>query len=242
MAGSTTPPAPAADAAASAAEAARAREAELKRLDDARLARQAARDAALAHALEAEQEAAAATTERDAAAARVRDALARAASARAAAAAAEELEGPPVNDDDDGASIASHQTAHVPDVHAAMLLHEAAAVLNLHTQAAGIQNIRSLIPTVLDATSGPYTRWREQFLLTVGRFSLQDHVLRDAPPVDSPDWARMDCVVRSWLDGTIAPDLAEIVMGRGGSARAAWLAIEDQFLGNRETRTLHLDA
>jgi len=31
-------------------------------------------------------------------------------------------------------------------------------------------------------------------------------------------------------------------MGRGGSARAAWLAIEAQFLGNQETRALHLDA
>jgi len=31
-------------------------------------------------------------------------------------------------------------------------------------------------------------------------------------------------------------------MGRDGSARAAWLAIEAQFLGNRETRALHLDA
>jgi hypothetical protein len=51
----------------------------------------------------------------------------------------------------------------------------------------------------------------------------------------------MDCVVRSWLHGTISTDFAETVMGRGGSARAAWLAIEVQFLGNRETRTLHLD-
>ena len=52
----------------------------------------------------------------------------------------------------------------------------------------------------------------------------------------------MDCVVRSWLHSTISADLAEAVMGRGGSAWAAWLAIEAQFLGNRETRALHLDA
>jgi len=52
----------------------------------------------------------------------------------------------------------------------------------------------------------------------------------------------MDCVVRSWLHGTISAELAEAVMGRGGSARAAWLAIEAQFLGNRKTRALHLDA
>ena len=52
----------------------------------------------------------------------------------------------------------------------------------------------------------------------------------------------MDCVVRSWLHSTISADLAEAVMGRDGSARAAWLAIEAQFLGNRETHALHLDA
>jgi len=123
-----------------------------------------------------------------------------------------------------------------------MLLHEAAAVLNLHAQAAGVQNIRSLIPVVLDASSGSYTRWHEQFLLAVGRFALQDHVDEDAPPPSSPDWERMDCVVRSWLHGTISAELAEAVMGRGGSTRAAWLAIEAQFLSNRETSALHLDA
>ena len=60
-----------------------------------------------------------------------------------------------------------------------MLLHEAAAVLNLHAQAVSIQNIRSLIPTTLDINSDNYARWRDQFLLTAGKFSLQDHVLLD---------------------------------------------------------------
>ena len=78
-----------------------------------------------------------------------------------------------------------------------MLLHEAAAVLNLHAQAVAVQNIRSLVPVVLDVAAGNYTRWREQFLLVLGKFSLQDHVLLDDPPATYPDWARMDCVARS---------------------------------------------
>jgi len=55
----------------------------------------------------------------------------------------------------------------------------------------------------------------------------------------------MDCVVRSWLYGTIANELVDIVMTRGdkgASARATWVAIETQFLGNKETRTILLNA
>jgi len=79
------------------------------------------------------------------------------------------------------------------DLHSAMLLQEAAALLNLHAQVVAVNNIRSLIPIVLDVDSGNFGRWCDQFLLTLGKFSLQDHVHLDAP-VLSPDWAQMDCV------------------------------------------------
>ena len=51
----------------------------------------------------------------------------------------------------------------------------------------------------------------------------------------------MDCVVKSWISGTISTDLAETVMERDATACDIWLALETQFLGNRETRALHLD-
>jgi hypothetical protein len=41
---------------------------------------------------------------------------------------------------------------------------------------------------------------------------------------------------------SITPDLLSDVMTSGASARRVWLAIEDQFIGNKETRTLILDA
>ena len=106
-----------------------------------------------------------------------------------------------------------------------MLLHEVAAVLNLHAQAAAVQNIRSLIPVVLDVAIGNYTRWHEQFLLTVGKFTLQVHVLLDDPPVPYPDWTRMDCVVRSWIYGTISNDLVETVMMPDASACSIWTVV-----------------
>ena len=108
-----------------------------------------------------------------------------------------------------------------------------------------MQSIRSLVPVVLDTSSGNYYRWKEQFLLTLGKYQLQDHVFRDRPAHPSPEWTRMDCVVRYWLYGTLANDLVDIVLSRntqGATARTTWLAIEAQFLGNKEARALHPDA
>jgi hypothetical protein len=52
----------------------------------------------------------------------------------------------------------------------------------------------------------------------------------------------MDVVVLCWLTNTITVDLQEVVQKRGRLARNLWLALENQFLGNCETCTLHLDA
>jgi hypothetical protein len=52
----------------------------------------------------------------------------------------------------------------------------------------------------------------------------------------------MDSVVVSWIFGTISIDLQDIARERGISARQTWLTLENQFIGNSETRALHLDA
>lgn len=78
------------------------------------------------------------------------------------------------------------------------------------------------------------------FLLTVGKYLLQGHVLSDVSAPDSPDWVRMDCILRTWHIGTVSGDLADAVTKRAASARAIWLAMESQFLGNQETRALFL--
>jgi hypothetical protein len=187
------------------------------------------RRAALAEAEAAEQEAAAASTARDAVVERVRAALAKAAKARANAAAAADPADPAGDDHEEDT-----------DISRAMILHEAAAVLNLHAQAVSVQNARSLVPLVLD-TSGNYPRWREQFLLVVTEYSLQDHV-RSSATSALPDWARMNVVVKSWLYSTITADLADAVIDHRATAYEAWITIEDHFIGNQETRALHLDA
>ncbi|XP_066366013.1 uncharacterized protein [Miscanthus floridulus] len=156
----------------------------------------------------------------------MREALCCAAKARAAAPP------PPVHSD----NTADHQDAR------AALLHEAAVVVNLHAQAVSVQNILSLVPVVLDLSAGNYNKWRGHFLITLGMFGLCEHVLSDDPDIMLPDWSRIVCVVLSWLYGTISADLVEIVMAPATTACTVWLALEDQFVGNRETRALYLDA
>jgi hypothetical protein len=100
--------------------------------------RQATRDAALARAADAEREATAAQADHDAVDARLRAALDCAAQERAAA----NLPPPSIHDDDD-ASFATVDNEVILDV---VAQHEATTLLNLHAQAASVQNIRLLIP------------------------------------------------------------------------------------------------
>jgi hypothetical protein len=120
--------------------------------------------------------------------------------------------------------------------------YEAAVIANLHLQASGVQNIRSLVSVVLDSSSVHYARWRENVLLTLRRYALADHVLSDDSFVDVPAWDMMDMLVKSWIFGTISPELQDVTRQCGLTARAAWLALENRFIGNRETRALHIEA
>jgi hypothetical protein len=120
---------------------------------------------------------------------------------------------------------------------------EAAAIAHLHSQACAVQNVKYLIPIVLDLKSSHYSKWRGYLLLALGRYALKDHVLSDVSRPTDSHWQRMDCVVVSWIFNSISPELLDIIHAHDGvSARAAWLGIVEQFLGNRESRALLLDA
>ena len=123
------------DAAAAAAlqsKEARARAAEQARFakDERVRAAQAAHDAAVARASDAKREAAAAQQERNAADARLRAALERTAHERATAAPPLEDYGVP-RDAEEAEDFASADGGD-PLLHATLLQHEAAALLNLH--------------------------------------------------------------------------------------------------------------
>jgi hypothetical protein len=69
--------------------------------------------------------------------------------------------------------------------------------------------------------------------------------LLDAPTLDDRHWCRMDNVVLSWLLDTITVNLQETTRacdrGRERTAQQLWVALQEQFLGNREAHALHLD-
>jgi hypothetical protein len=52
-----------------------------------------------------------------------------------------------------------------------------------------------------------YARWRDNVLLTLRCYSRSDHVLMDTTHIGIPAWDWMDSVVKSWIQGTISPNL-----------------------------------
>jgi hypothetical protein len=79
-------------------------------------------------------------------------------------------------------------------------------------------------------------------LLTLRRYALDDHFLSDPTDVaPTAAWVRLDSIVLTWIVGTISVDLHSLLRNLP-HARAVWLAIEGQFLGNAEARALRLDA
>jgi hypothetical protein len=118
-----------------------------------------------------------------------------------------------------------------------------AALAALHAHAMAMLNIKALVLVVLDNLSPHYNRWKTLFLNTLGKYQLSDHVLDDVPleVATNPHWWCMDCTIRSWLYDTIAPDLIEIALTALPMTCSIWHGLKDQFIDNKETRTLILD-
>jgi hypothetical protein len=93
---------------------------------------------------------------------------------------------------------------------------------------------------ILNSSSTNYACWRDLMEQALQCYALLEHVTDDAPSTD-PGWVRMDSVVLNWISNSLSTDLHQVVWERGCTVRHLWLAIENQFLGNREHRTLHLD-
>jgi hypothetical protein len=63
---------------------------------------------------------------------------------------------------------------------------DATIIAMLRAQDYRVQNIRSLILTVLDPSLIGYARWCDEVLLTLKCYELIDHVLSDPPPINDP--------------------------------------------------------
>ncbi|XP_066373154.1 uncharacterized protein [Miscanthus floridulus] len=110
----------------------------------------------------------------------------------------------------------------------------------VHAAAIAVVNIKVLIPLVLDRAANNYNRWRSLFLVVLGKYALMDHVLANVVHADRPAWVQMDCTVLTWIYGTIHGDLQQSTILRNPNARTAWKFLENEFLGQRESRALLL--
>ncbi|XP_066357839.1 uncharacterized protein [Miscanthus floridulus] len=113
---------------------------------------------------------------------------------------------------------------------------------DVHAAAIAVLNIKVLVPVVLDRTANNYNRWCALFLVVLGKYALTDHVLTDVVNADRPAWVQMDCTVLTWIYDTINADLQQSTMLKNPNAHVARLHLEDEFLGQRESRALLLSA
>jgi hypothetical protein len=104
-----------------------------------------------------------------------------------------------------------------------------------------VQNVCQLVNIVLDSSSTNYDSWRDLMEQALQHYATIKHVTDDAPSND-PGWIRMDNVILKWISNSISSELQQVVWEHSCMACPLWLAIENQFLGNREHCTLHLQA
>jgi hypothetical protein len=108
-------------------------------------------------------------------------------------------------------------------------------------QATAVVNVKTLIPVILDQAANTYTKWRGMFLTVLGKYALTRHVLEDEAFPARPAWAQADCVGLTWIYGTISSDLQQSLMLWQRPACEAWCFLEDEFLGQKESRALLLE-
>jgi hypothetical protein len=75
-----------------------------------------------------------------------------------------------------------------------------------------------VVTIILEPSSPDYKRWCDLVLLTLRRYTLDDHVLSD---ITDPFiyWARLDNIVVIWILDTLSPELHEIIREPTETAR-----------------------
>ncbi|XP_051221321.1 uncharacterized protein [Lolium perenne] len=110
---------------------------------------------------------------------------------------------------------------------------------SLQAQATAVQNIKSMIPVTLDPKASNFTKWRDFLAIAVTQYALTDHLVPPIPPVDA-EWLRLDSMFLPWLYGSIASDIADMVMAAGTTSFAVLTAITDLFRDNQQARVGYL--
>ena len=121
---------------------------------------------------------------------------------------------------------------------------EAQATAALWALAAALPSIRAAVPITLDLSTTNYLQWRSMFSDAVQKYALEDHLLEDEYPAKpTPQWNRNDAIVRSWLNGAVAPELLAMVVDTTTPlpAHSLWTRLSNIYHDNAETRSSYLE-
>jgi hypothetical protein len=102
-------------------------------------------------------------------------------------------------------------------------------------------NVKNHIPVTLELMKPNFNQWEPFFTSLCAKFGLLPHVdgTEAARPVD-PAWAIADACVRSWLLGSVGPDVIGLAAAPNQTARELWVAIRRLFEANKAPRAIFL--
>ncbi|XP_022008336.1 uncharacterized protein LOC110907700 [Helianthus annuus] len=113
-------------------------------------------------------------------------------------------------------------------------LHPAYTVTNIQTKV-----------RILDGTKVSYAAWVKLFKLHAKAYKVLDHIDGSNPPEESHEnhetWFEIDALVLQWIYGTVSDKLVVRILDNDGTARSAWVKLENQFLNNKGSRATTLE-
>ena len=97
------------------------------------------------------------------------------------------------------------------------------------------------IPILLDLDRHNYDLWKEYYTNHCEAYDAIDHIDDSTPKPTTPEWVKVDKVVKTWIYMTLSQNLANTVIKLNASARQLWLTIETRFRSNKDSRIMQLD-